>query len=243
MKSKRCFFGIADKNNIEHFNRLVNSMSKFHNEEIKLFNETFVEGTKDPSFYYRATPVCAQLLMDEGYTEVCKIDADSIVTGNLDHIWEGDYDVAVVNNSNPREMKTYPVNVWDIHPLTYVNCGFVVMKNKKFVDHWKNLCYSPHFGNYQMREQDLLNIMVFYGDYKVRLLDASDKWHGLISKQYWAECVMKDGNIVLPKNDEWPKDEDKTIKVIHFAGGNQEKGNYKIRFTEEVSNYLDTLVR
>ena len=205
---------------------------------------------------------------------MCKLDADTVITGNLDHIWEGEFDVAVVNNSNPREDKAYPVRLWNINPLAYVNCGFVVMKSKAFVDHWMGLCYSEHFNSYQFKEQDLLNIMVFYmsqlvsGQYKVRFLDKSDKWHGLISKGYWPNIEYKAkwknnmnmsgakygtvkitqekvGDVLLlRKNEEWPKDEDKIIKVIHWAGGNQPgKMNFKLHFKPDVVKRLEELVK
>ena len=248
---KRAFFVPADNNNLKYANMLANSLKKFHpTEEIILFNEDQVKATGDPHFWYRATPALAKTLFDQGFDEVCKLDADTVITGNLDHIWEGDFDVAVVNNSNPREDKAYPVRLWNINPLAYVNCGFVVMKSKQFVDHWMGLCYSEHFQFYQFKEQDLLNIMVFYqsllvgGQYKVKFLDKSDKWHGLISKGYWPQVELKDKDLVLPKNEEWPVDQDKKIVAIHWAGGNQPgKMNFKLHFKPEVVKYLEGLVK
>lgn len=248
---KRTYFSIADKNNLVHFQKLQNSFKKFHpKEELLLVGEEQVKATGDSDFYYRATPYIAKQLMEQGYDAVAKIDADTIITGNLDHIWEGEYDVACVNNSNPREMKTYPVSVLDISPLAYVNCGFVVMKSKKFVEHWLGLCFSEHFPMYQMREQDFLNIMVFYmtehfgGPYTVKLLDMSNKWHGLISKGYWPSIELVGDKLILRKNDEWPIDEDKEIMAIHFAGGNDpQKGVYRTKFKPEVVKYLDSLVK
>jgi len=270
---KRCYFSIATEkppyiNFMPIFDLLKNSFKKFHpNDDFILFSDDDIKQTNDNMIFYRAAPYFARKLFDAGYTEVCKLDADTIVLGNLDHIWEGDYDMAVVNNANPKEFKTYPVSVWDIDPLAYVNAGFVVMKSERFINHWLSLCYSPHFNNYQMKEQDLLNILVFYGDYKVKLLDASNKWHGLISKQYTPNAILIDTvyppprkveakirgdlsitegvKIVLPKNDEWPKDEDKQIVAYQFAGGHNapDKGKYQLYFNEEVTKYIDRLVK
>ena len=248
---KRCYFSIATEkpphiNFMPIFDLLKNSFKKFHpNDDFILFSDDDIKQTNDNMIFYRAASYFARKLFDAGYTEVCKLDADTIVLGNLDHIWEGDYDMAVVNNANPKEFKTYPVSVWDIDPLAYVNAGFVVMKSERFINHWLNLCYSPHFNNYQMKEQDLLNILVFYGDYRVKLLDASNKWHGLVSKQYTPNAVLKDGKVILPKNDEWPKDEDKQIVAYQFAGGHNapDKGKYQLYFNEEVTKYIDRLVK
>lgn len=248
---KRVYFSIADNNNLVHFQKLANSFKMFNpKEELLLIGEDQVKATGDPHFFYRATPYVAKSLFDQGYDEVCKLDADQIITGNLDHIWEGKYDIAVVNNSNPREKEAYPVSVLDINPLAYVNCGFVVMKSKKFVEHWLGLCFSEHFPMYQFREQDFLNIMVFYmtehfgGPYKAKLLDMSPKWHGLISKGYWPQVELIKDKLILKKNDEWPLDEDKEIVCVHFAGGNDpQKGNYRTKFKPEVVKYLDSLVK
>ena len=237
---------IADKANMRHYEKLKNSLRKFHSQEelpLVLIDEKEIKSVPDEHFFYRATPIIGHRFLEQ-YDVVIKLDADQIITGDISHTWEGKFDVAVVNNSNPREVKTYPVSVWDINPLAYVNCGFVVMKSKEFAKHWLDLCYSNHFQNYKMREQDLLNILVFYGNYAVKFLDAGPKWHGLIAKQYVSKAKMVDGKIILPKNDEWPTDEDKQIICYHFAGGNDvNKGNYKLYFKEEVVKYLDKLVK
>lgn len=227
-----------------------NSLRKFHSEEevaLLLVGEEEIKKFNDPQFFYRAKPLIASTLMDE-YEVVIGADADQIVTGNLAHTWEGDFDVACVNNSNPREAKMYPVSVWNIHPLAYLNAGYVVMKSKNFVEHWKQLCLSNHFEAYQMGEQDLLNIMVWYMSYiyDIKLLDSSGKWHGLISKGYWPQIKLEGTTkkLVLSKNDEWPIDDDKEIAIIHFAGGNTpDKMNYRIRFQPDVVNYLQTLTK
>ena len=202
-----------------------------------------IQATRDSQIFYRSTPLFADILFKRGYTEVCKLDADQIITGDLSSIWETDYDVAVVNNSNPRENKAHPYTIWNIHPLSYINNGLVVLKNPNFVAHWKKLCYSPHFDYYQMKEQDLLNIMVFYGDYKVKFLDKDKEFYGLASKGYWPDIIIRNKKeLVLPANNEWNKI-DKTIKVLHWAGGHNapDKMNYKLRFKPEVIKRLDWL--
>lgn len=241
--NKRIFWTISDQKNLEYFAKMQISFKKFHpKDELRLFDDLAIQATRDPLIFYRATPYFTKQLMEEGYDEVCKLDCDQLITGSLDHIWEEDFDVACVQNSNPREVKNYLVSVWDINPLDYINCGFVVMKNKGFVDHWWNLCSSYHFNSYQMREQDLLNIMVFYDNYKVKFLDKSNKWHGLVWKKYEPEVQLRDGKLILPKNNEWPKDEDKELVCWHVAGGNTpNKMNYRTKFQPEVVKFLDKL--
>src|SRR3990167_109660 len=199
------------------------------------------------------TPIFAKELL-QVYECVVRLDSDMIITGDISSCWEGDFDVAVVQNANPRELQAQQqlmgkvVQVWDIDPMDYVNCGFVVMKSERFVDHWLRLCIHQR-QHYQFYEQDFLNILVFYGDYKVKFLDRQpdNKWWGLISKGYWSQIVRKDGKLILPKNsgderDPWPTDADKEIVCIHQAGGAGPKfTDLDIRFTSEVATYLKEL--
>ena len=251
---KRVYSTLATgEKHLGYYKMMAASFKRFNpNEELILFSDKDVAATNDPNFLYRSVPFIANNLLNNGYDAVCHLDSDMIITGNLDHIWEGDYDVAVVNNGNPRETKTQLVTVWDIHPFAYVNNGMVVLKGKEFVKHWLGLSYSPHFDNYQYKEQDLLNILVFYGNsglggpYKVRFLDRdSNKWHGLVAKQYESQMILRDGKLILPKNEEWNKEEDKEIVCWHSAGGHNspEKMNWRIRFQPEVSKWIDGLVK
>ena len=249
---KTVAFSIADENNLKYFEKLEKSFHHFHPDiELNLVGGDQLNNLlkQDPQFFYRATPAVAWNLFNQDYDIVVKIDADSIITGDISHTWDNDFDVAVVNNSNPREMKKYPVTVWNIHPLSYVNCGYVVMKSARFVQHWLGLCASPHFQHYQMREQDLLNIMVFYmsnqfgGPYNIRFLDASKYAHGLVTKGYWLDYKLEKDKLILPKNDEW-NNEDKEIKIIHWAGGNQpDKMNFNLQFKESVARWLTNLTK
>ena len=242
---KRVFWSIADNNNLKYFEYLKNSFKKFHpNEELVLFGEEKIRATNDPNIFYRAAPYFSKRLMEEGYDCVVKMDADQIIAGRLDHIWEGDFDIGVVFNSNPREDKIYPIRLLDINPLRYVNCGLIVMKSKKFVDHWWKLCTSEHFNHFQYKEKDLLNIMVHFGDYKVRFLDDESKFHGLASKGYWNMIELRGDKLVLPANQEW-NTRDYEIAVLHYAGGNNPKkwDDMNIRFKPEVAKRLGELMK
>lgn len=238
-------FTPADKNNLKYFEMLKTSLRKFHTEAelpLMLIDEEKIKSYDDPMFFYKATPLVGKELIKE-YEYVIKLDADQIITGPLNALWEGDFDVAVVNNSNPREYKSYPYQILNIHPYSYVNCGCVVMKSEAFIDWWLNSCSSSLFNGFQMKEQDLLNIMVHSNNYKLKRLDESDSFYGLASKGYWANIVMEGDKLVLKKNKEWP-DKDKIIKIIHWAGGNEPgKMNYRTRFQPEVIKRLDELLK
>ena len=234
-KKPLVFFSIADKNNMEYATKMANSLKHFHpNIPIELISGEVLDGAlkRDPMFFYRATPVIASQLIKE-YEVVVKIDSDSVVCDKLDEAWTGDFDVKVVLNSNPREFKKYPVSVWDINPIhEYINCGFVSMKSEEFITHWHKLCYTNHFNNYQMKEQDLLNIMVHYGNYKAQLLDNGDSFWGLSSKGYWPQVELRKDKLILPANEEWNKI-DKYIK---------EETEAFLEFLQKIKSNINKLV-
>ncbi len=240
--NKIAFYCPSDSNHEDEFQKMANSLKKFH-PDIPLirWNDEKIKAENDPNFFYRAGPIIARQLKE--YDTLIKIDSDTIITGDLSELWEGEFDVAVVNNSNPVDHKNYPYQLWDIHPFAYVNAGLVVLKSKRFIEHWYNLCQSGHFQAYQMREQDLLNIMIHYGDYKVKRLDEGDSFYGLASKGFWPQIVLKDDKLFLPKGEDgWP-DKDKWIKAIHFAGGNDpNKFNLAIKFQPEIVKKLEEYI-
>lgn len=244
---KVAIFVPADQNNLNYFKMFEKSLRKFHTEkevDLILVGEEDIKKYNDPAFFYRAKPLVGLSLLDK-YDCVIGADADQIVTGKLNAIWEADYDVAVVNNSNPREFESYPYQFLNIHPLAYVNCGLVAMKSKAFVQFWLNMCYSIFFEAWQMKEQDVLNVLINSNNFKVLYLDSMDSFYGLASKGYWQYIAKSANSLVLPKNadgtTQWP-DRDKQIKVIHWAGGNDpSKMNFDIRFQPDVAAYLKEL--
>ena len=242
-KQKVCAYVVADSNNMKFYENLKKTWEKTNPDiELRLFGEKEIKEQNDPHFFYRATPVLGRELLKE-YDTVIKIDADSLVFSDLSHTWDGDFDLAVVQNSNPREAQKLEVKLWNLHPLQYVNAGYVVMKSKKFVEHWYKQCFSPNFTAYRYREQDLLNILIFYGNYKVKFLDIADKFHGLASKGYEPEMVLEKGKIILKSTDEWATDGDKEICITHFAGGNDpNKGKYKTMYSSKVAKHIDKLL-
>lgn len=244
-------FTVADETNKPLAEKMIASFHHFHpGIEVKIFNQDDVGASEN---YYRATPMFAKDLIDE-YDLVLKLDADQIVTGDLNYIFEQEYDVAGVMNFSRSDVKEYgPVSVHDIEPLKYFNCGLVAMKSKRFIDHWWALCNSYHFYAPQnpYREQDLLNILVHYCDYNVLNLDEYNHnldysaWHGLLSKGEWHKMEIRGDELILPKAEDRYPERDKKIKVMHFAGGqaNKNKMKYRLYCSEQVIEYLDRLVK
>lgn len=237
MKNKVIAVSIADANNLKYFEKLKNSLRKFHTEEelpLALIGPEQLKGNPDPHFFYRATPILGKQFFDLGYDTVIKLDCDQIITSDLNYILKDieEYDIGTVLND-------LPLRVWDIQ--TYYNCGLVVMKSKEFVNHWLSLCYSQHFDHYQFREQDILSILTSdYFKYKVKCYDLGDRWNGLVAKSLWIKSYMEDNKIMI----DTPQGK-KQLSIIHFAGGNSDpsKGNYGIKFQPDVVKFIDSLVK
>lgn len=243
-------FTVADDNNKKHADKLIKSFHKFHPDiEVKVYGAKDVGEQKN---YYRSTPLFAKELIND-YDLVLKLDADQIITGSLDYLFTEEYDVGTVLNYNRVDPKSYgDVTVFDVPPQLYVNAGLVAMRSKRFVDHWWGLCETYHFENLRYREQDLLNILVHYGDYLVECFDIPNEvknyraWHGLVAKGEYLRIVVKNGKLVVPPDKEGYPDKETEIKVLHSAGGGNEPkigDSYRTLFSEEVIKHIDGLIK
>lgn len=240
MKKKVCFFTVADDNNLEYANKMLNSLRKFHPDvPHHLEGQKELDKNGDPQKFYRTYSQVGERLSKE-YELVINIDADSIVTGDLNHIIDDEnYEIGGVLNNNKTDK---PLMVWNVVPEYYINCGLVAARSERFWKWWNKLNFSAwFFSTYQYREQDMLNIIFYYGDFKTKIFDMGNKWHGLISKGAWHKFIVRDGQIILPKTEGVCK-EDKIIKVIHYAGGNVKKMNFNVGFKPEIVTRLEELI-
>ena len=257
MKKPVCGFVAFDKANEKYYDRFLKSLRKFHSEEelpIFVWDEHKIKSYNDPEFFFRQKPIIGRQLLKD-YELVIGFDVDQIITGDLNEIInEKNYDMAAPLNWNRIDPQLFgPVTVWNIAPTSYFNCGIVAMRNREFVEKWFRLCNSGHFASYKYREQDLMNIMAFYFDYKSMNLDAEKSWFGLISKGEMPKFQMavdKDTNygakLICPAAPDRFPNQDMTVKVIHFAGG-QGAGDkfdyYRTHCAPEVVEYLDWLIK
>lgn len=243
---KTVAFTIADERNMKWAKMLEKTFKHFHPDvPLKIYGEKEIaeSGIPKPHFFYIATPYCARQLIKE-YDQVVKIDADSLITAPLEILDNPEtFDVGVVYNWT-RDAYSNQVKVWDVTPQGYFNNGFVVFRNQELIEHIWRLCNEKFLTNYQFREQDMLNIVAYYGNYIIKLLDMGDSWYGLRSKSEWNKAVMRDGVMVIPKAVNMFPERDKILRVCHWAGGNNDvKMNYRAYFNEECSDYIEGLLK
>lgn len=264
-------FTTADKNNLQYAIPFIKSLRKFHDWPLILYtnetdpaklpkakNLTIVDVTpylEDKQFFYRQKPILGEPLLDE-YELVLGMDCDQLVLGDLSYILETkDYDVGVVLNANRIDFKYYG---WvemmriGIQPIEYFNCGMVAMRSKKFVHNWLVNCITPQFDRMQYKEQDILNIMCYFGNWNVRCFDHHDgvknynAWHGLIGKSEWSRAFVKDGKIIVPKGEgdtPYPP-ADMEIKVAHLGGGKDaKKDNWGAYFSPEAMKRIEEILK
>lgn len=242
---KTVFFTIADQANLGYAKMMEKSLKYFHPEaELRIYTEKELKktGIEPPRIFYLSAPYFADKLFNEGYDTVIKIDADSIVLSDLSEVFDDNsYDVGTVMNWNRVDpLKFGLIDLCTISPQEYYNNGFVVLKNRKFVDEWLRLCFTKHFDKMPFREQGFLNIVSHYFDFKVKCLDKGGSWWGLISKGEWLKTVMREGKVIIPKSEDGFPNMDIWLRVIHWAGGaNEPKMKYKQNFPEDVIQFLN----
>jgi len=246
-------FTIADANNAWMIPYLKNSLRKFHGEKelpLVIYGQEVLNEIPDPAKFYKATPLFARELSDD-YELVLKLDCDQIIMGSLDFILKTkDYQIGTVLNINRVDPPKYGfVTVQGVMPNEYYNAGLVAMRSPEFIEHWWKLCNSKYFDRFQYREQDLLNILCHYGNYKVRCFDHYDKltnymgWHGLVAKGEENKMIVKDKKVILPRGKDNYPDRDVEIKIWHSAGGAGEKKlNYRVYFNEDVIQHINWLI-
>src|SRR6266702_5529593 len=250
MKKPVAFFAVGSKEYSKYAIPFWRSMVKFHSpQDIDMLyytNEKDPEVLKrlpagiklidldpllaDPAFFYRQKPVLGEPLLDE-YELVVGFDCDQLILGNLDYILKtNDYDVGTVYNWNRHDQQFFPMVEMvriGIMPAEYFNCSLVAMRSKKFVHNWLVSCFSPQFYRLQYREQDILNVLCYYGNWNVRCFDLPDTpnkhfgWYGMIAKGELPRAELRGKDIVIPKGfgDTPFPPADVQIHAISLGGG------------------------
>jgi hypothetical protein len=231
----------GDPQNLVWAGMMINSFKKFHKDiPVHVFTDEDVNKISDPRKSVRMYAHFGKQMAEE-YETVIQLDSDSIVTGDLNHILDDKtFDLGGVLNNNLIDPL---LMIHDIPPQVYLNAGLIVARDKRFWRWWDELNYRVYFNSYRFGEQDTFNMIFHYGDYRTKIFDIDYKgnWHGLVHKGQWHKFILKDKQIILPKT-EGVCNEDKIIRVIHWAGGKTNKMNFHTYFSEDVVKRLQELI-
>jgi hypothetical protein len=156
---------------------------------------------------------------------VIHIGLDSLLLDKIDEALVPDYDVGGVLNNNAFDLKVSVLNITD----KYINAHFVSSWRPEFWWHWDRVNQKYGLQN-QYGEQDTLNIIFHYGNYRTKIFDETKNYWGIKARGQWQSFVKKEDGIYL--NDE-------KVKVFHYAGGDiAVKNNYEEMFPKEVAEYI-----
>lgn len=194
-----------------------------------------------PDLHYFMMPI--QTLERELYNDydlVVHIDSDCTITGSLDELLEGDFDIACVRNNTdhgtagccPYITINDPYAQNEIPWQTFCNAGFIASTKKEFWHDWYKA--NKKYGmNHPGHEQDILNCIINSGRYNVKLLDpigssvsygVSNAWgpiedfqKGIFNHwESWKDIYLDGDKLMLNTlTDGHPME----VKVMHVAGG------------------------
>jgi len=182
------------------------------------------------------------------YESVVYMDADSIITGDITPVFEAleSFDVVCVRNNNDYgkagcdpalSQQNRDINI-------YVNAGFVATNSKEFIAEWmlNNTLFAEltPFGS-----QSVLNTII--DKYHWKLIDGidDDVYYGVSclngEKSHWESWmnieVDGSGSLILGNGDV-----DKTVKVLHHAGGFKPDKLGLYMFNDEVRRRLTEII-
>lgn len=175
---KTVFFTIVDDKHYypEGTHIMVNSFKKFHPDiDLVVYRQDMIDKVfkeKEINFY-QAKPTFARLLADE-YDLVVNIDADHVITGRLDEILKGDYDVGAPWNFNDYENSSFE-NITD---EMYLQAGIVASTSKFFWEYWETA--NKDAMKYKRRENDILNLIVYnqLPEINLKIFDKDKDYYG-----------------------------------------------------------------
>lgn len=151
---------------------------------------------------------------------VVYFDADSVITGNIDQVFDAleKFEVVCVRNNNDdgKAGMNAPISQQNRDINIYVNAGMVATSSTQFINDW--MAMSKLFGELvPFGAQTVLNAII--DQYRWTLIDAIDQpiYYGVSALSgeathwdSWKEIVVVEGQLFL---------NGKTVKVLHHAGG------------------------
>ena len=226
--------------------QLTRSIKYFHpNVDHVIFNTEMTDNIKKHIPWLKPIwmmpPTCLPFVDD--YDMVIHLDADAIVTGPLDELFDSTADVLGVRNNNSlnKAGSHSGITINHLEPFGngnsipmqgFINAGLVGVNRKEFWLDWQNLNaesdrikrevnpYAHGLGD----ENDTLNQLFHWDKYNSEIVDAigtgvsyglSNCW-GDTHWESWSKIYVKDDALYLDDPD---TGEPMCVKVMHQAGG------------------------
>jgi hypothetical protein len=247
---KTCFFTFLQDSyrDLIEFDLFEKSFKHFHPDiPLIVFRDSEINKLQSLNsdlnmFNIKAT--AAKTLYDE-YDLVVNIDADHIIFSRLDEILKNDYDVACPSNYNLYENVSISINsylnkTYNIVPNEYyVQAGLIASGSKAFWNTYEtaSLRHSKHL---TCADNDVLNLVLHFGNFKFKLLDNGWKYDSPNRKSFYGcsslnlekECKIING---IPCINNIP------LKCYHVARG-LAKPKFSELFNKEIVDWLyDTI--
>lgn len=228
---KTCFFTLVDDRVYypggTHI--FINSFKRFHPDiDLVVFRQDMVDKVfKEKNInFYQAKPTFAKLLLDK-YDLVVNIDCDHIITGRLDEILKGDYDVGAPWNFNDYENASFD----NITEEMYLQAGIVASTNKNFWTVWE--IENLEAMKYLRKENDILNLVVYnhMPELKLKIFDKEKDYYGCKSLGREPEFYIENNQLMC---------RGERVLAYHHARGAQfpKLDIPNMPFTKEVKDHL-----
>lgn len=250
--------------------RLTRSIHYFHPEiDHFIIDTAHTIGIKQKfpwlDYIWMMAPTCLPFADD--YDMVIHIDADSVVVGPLDELFNSNEDVIGVRNNNTlgRAGANAGITIMDIasRPIPiegFLNAGLVGINRKEFLEDWHSLNYTVHNNRPPSLsdENDTLNQLFYSSKFSRKIIDVagsgvsygiSNLWGNNTHWDSWQELRVKDNGLWIQE----PGIESLTqVKVLHQAGGslasqiNHSMGFYPWLYSavsSEAKDYIEVVTK
>lgn len=188
---------------------LINSFKRFHPDiDLVVFRQDMIDKVfKEKNInFYQAKPTFAKLLISK-YDLVVNIDCDHIITGRLDEVLKGDYDVGAPWNYNDYENASFE----NITEEMYLQAGLVASTNKRFWSIWE--AENLDAMKYIRKENDILNLVVYnhMPELKLKIFDRHKDYYGCKSLGREPSFTINEQGETICR--------DEKVLAYHFARG------------------------
>lgn len=235
-------------------NEFIESFKRFHDHpdiELIVFNQPSIDRAfaENPwlNFYnakaYFAFEVMKMFCSEKIYEPselklIVNIDSDHLIFERLDSILDLNYDVACPANYNLFANASISINGKKlISEYDYFQGGLIASKSKNFWHQYLKASSSYSSIIVPYAENDVLNLVLAFSDYKIKYLDGAQCFAESEFKEYYGCASLGQENKAIIDNGRI-KINGKPVKAYHFARGGIVKPKVSELFSKEVTDFI-----